>query len=138
MVIIVIRFNPIIVAVGEGGEGQAIGSRAFGHATAGEDGGDKCDMRSQENEALGELEARIDMALGRMCYEEEVGADHVFSGQMGLVYSNYELIESYIKDGDMGAMTFAVTIWRSAFVLQSSSTFQQKDKVRSILNNMHS
>lgn len=83
MVDIVSRFRPVIVAVGEGGEGQAIGSRAFGHATAGGDSGDEGDMCSQENEALGELEARIDMALDRMCYEEEVGADHVCSGQMG-------------------------------------------------------
>jgi hypothetical protein len=42
----------------------------------GGDGGDEGDMCSQANEALGELKARIDMALGRKCYEEEVGAGH--------------------------------------------------------------
>jgi hypothetical protein len=33
-------------------------------------------MRPQANEALGELEAGIDMALDRICCEEEVWPDH--------------------------------------------------------------
>jgi hypothetical protein len=73
---IVTEFRPVVVAVGEGGKGQAVESGDFAHATVGSDSGDKGDMRSQANEALGELEARIDMALGWKCYEEEVGAGH--------------------------------------------------------------
>jgi hypothetical protein len=50
---IVTGFKP----VGKGGEGQAVGSRDFGHATVGGDTDVKGDIRSQANSALGELEA---------------------------------------------------------------------------------
>jgi hypothetical protein len=73
---VVTIFKAVVVAVGVGGEGQAVEIGGFGHAAAGGDGGDEGDMRPQANEALGELEAGIDMALDRICYEEEVGPDH--------------------------------------------------------------
>jgi hypothetical protein len=55
---IVIEFKPVVVAVGEGGEGQAVRSGDFGHATDGGDTDDEGDMRSQANSVLGELEAK--------------------------------------------------------------------------------
>jgi hypothetical protein len=73
---IVTGFKPTVVTVGEGGKGQADERGDFAHTTAGGDSGDEGDMRSKANESLGELEARIDMALGRKCYEEDVGAGH--------------------------------------------------------------
>jgi hypothetical protein len=88
-------------------------------------GGNACDegnMRPQANEALGELQARIDMALGRICYDEEAkwGRDMMVwltgcdcSVKMGLVCSNYKTCKLRSEDAE-GVMTFAVTIWRTA------------------------
>jgi hypothetical protein len=121
---IVTGFKPVVIAIGEGGEGQVVGSRNFAHTTAGGDSGDEGDMRSQANEALGELEARIDMALGRKCYDEEVGAGHdgvavsACENGTGLHKSVDMQTEgaegSHIKDEGIGVMTFVVTIWRTA------------------------
>jgi hypothetical protein len=66
-------------------------------------------MRPQANEALGELQARIDMALGRICYDEEAkwGRDMMVwltgcdcSVKMGLVCSNYKTCKLRSEDAE--------------------------------------
>jgi hypothetical protein len=96
------RFKPVIVTVGERGKGQAIESNAFGHATAGGNAGDEGDTRPHANEELGELQAWIDMALGRICYEEEVGADHNDLAKWDCFTQRDMQADLYIKDGDRG------------------------------------
>ena len=68
----IIRWNPVVVAIREGGERQSIRSKGLGDATMDEDGGGKGDTCSQEKETLGELKGRIDMALCGKCYEEKL------------------------------------------------------------------
>ena len=76
MLDVITRFNPVVIAVGEGGEWQLVGRGGFGHSAEGGDAGGEGDMGSQANEALGELEAGIYMALHWICNEKEAAAHH--------------------------------------------------------------
>ena len=70
---VVHRYNSVIVAVREGGERQAIRRRAFDHAsTVGANGGEEGDMHYQMNEAFGELDGRVYMALHGICDDDKV------------------------------------------------------------------
>lgn len=80
---IVSWLEPIIVAVGKGGELQALGggSSGFGDAALGKDTGGEGDLETHVNETLGELERRVDVALCRKSQEEDVAVLHHCGGE---------------------------------------------------------
>nr|POE45141.1 hypothetical protein CFP56_28435 [Quercus suber] len=72
---IVHRYNSVIVAIREGGERQAVKRRAFDHAsTVGANGSEEGDMHSQVNEAFGELDGRVYMALHGICNDDKAAS----------------------------------------------------------------
>ena len=75
VVLCIIQGKSVIVAIREGDKRQAVGRRTLDHATVGTNGDGKGYLRSQVNEALSELEGRVDMALRWECNEKEVSHD---------------------------------------------------------------
>ena len=71
----IIQGKSVVVAIREGDKRQAVGRRTLDHATVGTNGDGKGDLRSQVNEALSELEGRVDMALRWECNEKDVSHD---------------------------------------------------------------
>jgi len=88
-------------------------------------------MRPQANKALGELQARIDMALGRICYDEEVRADHDDLAKWDCSTQMDMQAESYIKDGDRGYDVCGDDLEKRQII-----AVPQKDK--SLVSNMRS
>ena len=67
------KFEAVVVAVGEGAQGQAIGGGAgFGHAAVGEDAAQNGDFDAHFGKVYGELERGVDGALRRKRQVEDV------------------------------------------------------------------
>nr|GMD90915.1 hypothetical protein Iba_chr14dCG14320 [Ipomoea batatas] len=80
---IVILFESLVVAVGESGEVQAVGNGGvgLGHEAVRVDGGGEGDLYPQADEALGELERWVDVALRREGHQKNMRLHHCHANQ---------------------------------------------------------
>lgn len=70
----------VVVAVGEGGEGEVGDGGFVAHATVEEDTGGEGDVDAGGGEALSELNGRVDVALYRVSHKDEAVLRHCSGG----------------------------------------------------------